>query len=120
MREQRIYRRSDFLALPRHDIDGIMQQRVPDFRRRFGHENPRVRMPSHHDRERSDVIEMRVRDDDRIEFAPRDHFQIRQRRFAFPFRMHARIEDEALPLELDEVGVRADLRATRQVEEFQS
>ena len=67
MREERIHRGPEFLALPRHDVDRIVQKRVADLRRRFRHEDGRVGLPPHQDRQRADVIVMRVRNEDRVE-----------------------------------------------------
>ena len=47
VREERVHRRADFLALARHHVDGVVQHRVADRRGRFGHENARLRLPSH-------------------------------------------------------------------------
>jgi hypothetical protein len=67
--EERINRDSDLFALSRHDADGVMQERAPDFRGRLRHENARVGLASHQHRQRADMIEMRMRDHDGIELA---------------------------------------------------
>ena len=109
-----------FLALALHDVDGIVQKRVADVRRRFAHENARVRLAPHQNGQRPDVIEMRVRNDNGIEFAIGDRFEIRKRLFALQFRMHPAIEHEPLACRLEVVTIGADLGATRQVDEFQN
>ena len=66
MAVERINRRAHFLALPRHDVDGIVQQGLADLRCGAGHEDLRPRFLAHEHGERSDVIKMCVRDENRI------------------------------------------------------
>ena len=47
-----------------------MEQRLADRRRRFGHENTRLRLLPHQHRERPDMVEMRVREEERIDRPP--------------------------------------------------
>ena len=47
MSEERIRHEPEFFALPRHDVDGIVEKRARDFRRCFSHENSRARLPLH-------------------------------------------------------------------------
>ena len=61
MSEERI-NHPHLLAFARHHVDRIMEQRIADCRRRFGHENARLRLLPHQDRERPDMIEVRVRE----------------------------------------------------------
>ncbi len=70
--------------------------------------------------QRADVIEMRMRNDDRIERAIAERLKVRQGCFAFLLRMHAAIEDEPPAGGLEVVAIGADLGAAREVDEFQS
>ena len=69
MREERIDH-ADLLPLPRHDVDRIMEESVADRGGRLGHENARLRLLPHENRERADVIEMRVRKEKRVDGQP--------------------------------------------------
>ena len=72
MRKKRIQRPAELFALPRHDIDRIMEQRAADFRGRFAHEHARFWLPPHQHRQRADVVLMRMRNEYRIERSIRD------------------------------------------------
>ena len=96
-----------------------MQKRAADFRRRFGHENARVWLAPHQHRQRADVIEMRVRKNDRVERPIAERAEVRERFFPLLFRVHSAIEDEALPAGFEVITVGADLRAPGQINELQ-
>jgi hypothetical protein len=117
--EERINCDADFFALPRHDTDRVVEKRASDFRRGFRHENARVRLPPHQDRQGADVIEVRMRDDNGIERAIAEDPKVWQGIFAFLLRMHAAVEDEPLTRGLDVITIGADLGAAREVNEFQ-
>ena len=72
MGKKRIERGAEFLSLPRHDIDRIVEQCAADFRRHFAHEHARLWLPPHQHRQRADVVLMRMRNEDRIERLSRD------------------------------------------------
>ena len=71
MGEERINRDAELFALPRHDVDGVMQKRAPDFRGRFRHEDARIRLAPHQDRQRADVILVRMRDQNGVDVCDR-------------------------------------------------
>ena len=71
-----------------------MQQYTADFSRRLGHEDARLRLAPHQDRQRADVVLMRMRNDNRFEPAVAERFPIRQRFLPFKLRVHPRVENE--------------------------
>ena len=77
MSEKRIDRRANLFALPRHDVDRVMQKRAADFRSCLGHENACSWLPSHEHWQCPDVILMTVRDQNGFNFPVRDGFEIR-------------------------------------------
>jgi hypothetical protein len=75
-------------------------------------------LPPHQHRECAEVILMRMRHDDRIHVAISERCEIRQGRLAFRLRVHAAVEDETLLATLEVIAIRADLGATREVDEL--
>jgi hypothetical protein len=65
------------------------------------------------------MILMGVRDEDCLDFAVCDGLEIRQRVFAHIFGMHPAIQHQPVSANLKIIGVRADLRAAGEVDEFQ-
>ncbi len=86
----------------------------------FRHKNAGLRLLPHQDRQRPDVIEMRVREEDGIDRAPRQRREIGQCRFALLLRMHATIQHDPLLTRAEIVTIGADLGPTRQVDELQN
>jgi hypothetical protein len=78
MREERVHHYAQLLTLAGHDVDGIVQKRAADLRSRFRHENLRARLPPHQHRQGTDVIEVRMRNDDGVERAIVESAEVRQ------------------------------------------
>src|SRR5438045_2736621 len=76
--EEWINGKAEFLTLPRHHVHGVMEKKRADFAGRFRHENARMGLAPHQDRERSDVILMRVSDQNRVDGLSLDRLQIRK------------------------------------------
>ena len=119
MGEERIDH-AHLLAFARHHVDRVVEQRLADRRRRLGHENARLRLLPHQHRERANVIEMRVREEQGIDRTPRQHPEERQRHFALLLRVHAAIQHDPLPACPEIITIGADLRPARQIDEFQN
>ena len=100
MREKRIESGPQLFALSRHDVNGVVQQHAADFGRRLGHEDARLRLATHQDRQCADVVLMGVRNNDRVEPAIAERFPIRQRLFAFKLRVHSGVEHKAVAARL--------------------
>ena len=96
-----------------------MQKHTADLRRRLCHENARTWKAPHCQRQRTDVILMSVRNQDRLNFVFADCFQMRQRIFPGVFWMHSAIEHQPVTANLKIVRVRANLRAPGEINEFQ-
>ena len=96
-----------------------MQKDAADLGRRLGHENPRAWKASHGQRQGADVVLMRVRHQDRLDLAVADCFEIRQRILPGVFRVHPAIEQEPVSANLKIVRIRADLRVSCEIREFQ-
>ena len=77
-----------------------MQQYAANFSRRLGHEHTRLRLAPHQNRQCSDVILVRVRNNNRVEPALPERFPIRQRFFSLELRVHPGVEDEATVTDL--------------------
>ena len=116
---ERIHHDAQLFSLPLHHVDGIMQERIADLRRGFAHKNARVRLAAHQDRQRPDVIKMRMRNQNGIELTIGDRLEVWKRFFAFQFRMHPAIEHEPLARRFEVIAISADLDATRKIDEFQ-
>ena len=96
MSEERVERRAKLLALAGHDVDRIVQQVCADLVRRIGHKNAGRRMSPHQDGKRAEVILVRVRNQDGIEFPAINCLQVGQGGVSFVPRMHPAIEDQTL------------------------
>ena len=63
MRKKRILFDAQLLPLGLHHIDGVVEEGIGQGAGSGGHEYPRGGLVTHQDRERSHMIEMRMRDD---------------------------------------------------------
>src|ERR1051325_11489609 len=79
MGEKRIRPFPNFLALPGHHIDRVVQKDAADVSRGLRHENSRAWKTSHCHWQRADVISMGVRNEDRVDSLIGDCLQIWQR-----------------------------------------
>ena len=118
MAEKRIKREAELLALPRHYIHGIMEKKRSNFAGRFRHENARVRLVAHQNRERSDVILMRMSDKNGVDCLALDRLPIWQRILTRIFGMHPAIENQPPASRLEIVRVRADFSMTGEIDEL--
>ena len=96
-----------------------MQKDGADIGCSLRHKNPRTREASDAHRQGTDVVLMRVRNQNRLNFAIADCFKIRQRILSGIFRVHSAIQQQAVSAKLKIVRIRADLRASCEVYEFQ-
>ena len=119
MCEKRIRHFPDFLALPRHHIDRIVQKHIADLRRGFCHEDACAWKASHRDWQRADVILMGMRNQNRVDVPVGDCLQMRQRILAGVLWMHSTIEQQPVTAHLKIIGVRADFRVASEINEFQ-
>ena len=104
MREKGIQPRdgaTDLLALPGHHIDRIVQKRVADLSRGFGHENACGWKTPHDYRQCADVILVGMRDHDRLDLLTCDRFEIRQRIVTGVLGMHSAIEHQSMAAQLE-------------------
>ena len=118
MSKERIKPDAQFLALPRHHIDRIVQKCGANFGGCFGHKNRHPWLSPHQHRQRSDVILMGVRHQNSVKRPITDRFEIREGIVAFVFRVHAAIQNQAMIVYLKVVGVGTDFDASRQIREF--
>ena len=66
------------------------------------------------------MIQMRVRNNNRVHLATTHGLEVRQGFIAFLLRMHPAIEDETLLAALEVVAIRADLRAAGEINKLHS
>src|SRR6267378_3617479 len=118
MPKKRIKREAELLTLPRHYVHGIMEKKRSNFAGRFRHEHARVRLVAHQNRERPDVILMRMSDKNGVECLALDRLPIWQRILTRIFGMHPAIENQPPASRLEIVRVRADLRMTGEIDEL--
>ena len=71
------------------------------------------------ERHPADVVLMRVRNQNRLNFAIADCFKIRQRILSGIFRVHSAIQQQAVSANLKIVRIRTDLGPSCEVYEFQ-
>jgi len=119
MSEERIHHEPELFPLPRHDVDRVVQKSARDFRGCFGHEDARIRLALHQERQSPSVIEVGVGKDDRIDRPVADRSKIWQRLLPFLLRMHAGIQDQPLPSRLQVITIRADLSPAGEIYELQ-
>jgi hypothetical protein len=95
-----------------------MEKKRSNFAGRFRHENARVRLVAHQYRERSDVILMRMSDENCVDCLALDRLPIWERILTRIFGMHPAIENQPPASRLKIVGVRADLRMSGEIDEL--
>ena len=96
-----------------------MQQGIANRCGRLGHENPRLRLLPHEDGKRSDMVEMRMRKENRVQ---RTITQVTQKRAApFPFLlgMHPAIQHHSLAAGAEVVTAGADFGPASKINELQ-
>ena len=64
------------------------------------------------------MILVRVRNNDGVQLDIPERLEVRQRFFPFEPRVHAAIEHQPMPVDLEIVAISPDLGPTRQVDEF--
>jgi hypothetical protein len=119
VREERIKSRADLFPLPGHHVDRVMQKNAAYFTSSIGHEDARIRLPPHQHRQRTDMILVRVRKQNGVEFSISQSLKIRQSFVPLIFRMHPRIQNKLLVVHFQIIGIRANFRLPRQIDEFQ-
>jgi hypothetical protein len=95
-----------------------MEKKRADFAGRFRHENARMGLAPHQYRKRSDVILMRVSDQNRVDGLAVNRLPIRQRLLAGIFGMHPAIENQPRACRLEVVRVGTDLSMSSEIEEL--
>src|SRR5438094_9730671 len=116
--EEWINGKAEFLTLPRHHVHGVMEKKRADFAGRFRHENARMGLAPHQYRKRSDVILMRVSDQNRVDGLAVDRLPIRQHILAGIFGMHPAIENQPRASCLEVVRVGTDLSMSSEIDEL--
>src|SRR5204862_2365267 len=101
MTEKWINREAELFALPRHHVYGIMEKKRADFAGRFRHENARMRLASHQDRERSDMILMGMSNKNGIDCLAVDRLPVRQRVLALVLWVHPAIQNQSRAIRLE-------------------
>ena len=117
MGEERV-NNADSFALSRHDVDRICRS-ASRSRGRLGHENTRLRLLPHEHRERTDVVEMGMRKEQRVHRQAGESAEERQSHFPFLLRMHPAIEHHALTPGAEIIAVGADFGSACQIDELQ-
>ena len=120
MCEERILHQIQLLPLPRHHAHGIMQHDFANMRRRLGHKNRRLRLAARQHRQRTDVVLMRMGDDNCVHRAFGNLRKIRHHPESIDLRVRTGIEDDVLASDADPIRVRADSQVAREIDEFHS
>src|SRR5438874_3133250 len=116
MAKKRIDGEAEVLTLPRHNVNGIVEEKRADFAGRFSHENARVRLVSHQDRKCPDVILMGMANKNGIDRSAFDWLPVWERVLAYLFRMHPAIQNQSLAAGFEVVRVRADFGVAGEVD----
>ena len=116
MREKRVVHDARVLALAAHDVDGVVQHHARQQPRRLGHENRSARVAAHEQRQRADVIVMRMREHDGVHGTIGEPGEIGDGLLALLLRVHPGIEHHGFAAgELEGVAIGADLDAAGEV-----
>src|SRR5207253_6606355 len=118
MAKKRIDGEAELLTLPRHDVNRIVQEKRSDFARWLSHENARVRLVSHQDRKRPDVILMGMTDKNGVDRSAFDGLPVGERVLAYFFWMHSTIQNQSLVIGFKVVRVRADFGAAGEIDKL--
>src|SRR5207248_7991941 len=109
---------ADVLTLPRHDVDGIVEEKRADVARRFSHKNARMRLVPHQDRKRPNVILMGMANKNCVDPSAFDELPVWQRALAYFFRVHPTIQNQSLAAGFEVVRVRADFGVAGEIDEL--
>src|SRR5690349_17738984 len=118
MAKKRIDGEAEVLTLPRHNVNGVVQEKRADFARRFSHKNARMRLLSHQDGKCPDVILMSMANKNCVDCSTFNWLPIWECVLAYFFRMHPTIQDQSLAAGFEVVRVRADFGVAGEVDEL--
>ena len=118
MCEERVICDPVFFFLSQHDVYRIVQHDIGDARRGLCHEHPRLWFAPRQERQRTDMVLMRVRDNNGVNTPFGDWPEIRGCGDALSLWMHPAIEDNRLPLCPEKVGICPDLHIPSQIPEL--
>jgi hypothetical protein len=118
MAKKRINGEAQLLTLPRHDVNGIVEKKRADLARRFSHENARVRLLSHQDRKRPDVILVGMANKNCVNRSAFNWLPVWKRVLAYFFRMHPTIQNQSRAAGFEVVRVRADFSVPGEIDEL--
>jgi len=108
-REQRVFLDVELLALALHHVAGIAQHARGQRLRGLAHQDERLRLAAKKHGQRAQVVEMAVRDQNKIEHPVGDQRKVRQRLAPDFFGVHPAVHHEAEGPQLDVKTVRADV-----------
>src|SRR4051794_6841083 len=97
-----------------------MKEGGPDFSSRFGHKDMSLRLPAHENRQSSDMIEVRMRNNNCVDDPVGDGTKIREGVFSFVLGVHATIQDKPAATDFQVVTISADFRAASEISKLQS
>src|SRR5262249_16347183 len=118
MAKKRVDGEAELLTLPRHDVNGIVEEKRANFAGRFSHENARARLASHQNGKRPDVILMGMANNNCVDGPAFDKLPVWERVLAGIFWMHPTIQNQSLSAGFEVVRVRADLGVAGKIDEL--
>lgn len=106
--EERVFLNAELGALAGHDVDGVVQEGVSEGGGARGKVDWGRRMVALGEREGADVVEVGVSDQDGICRVEGELLIARNGVRTFFLGMHARVENDGFPIEIQSVGVGSD------------
>ena len=91
--EERVVGDAFLLAFPDHHVGGVVQHPLDEHVAGQRHDGRRVGLVAHEQRQRADVIEVAVRDQDEVQFHALQRPQVRGGDAAHLFRVQAAVDD---------------------------
>ena len=118
MGEERIFDNAVLRALSGHDVDGVVQHGIADGGRPLRHEHLGSGVAILQERQRADVVKMRVGDENGIGIGGTDERVLGAGLTSLLLGVHPRIENHAGSLHVEQVAVGADFEGTGKIGEM--
>ena len=118
VRVERILHEVQLVALARHHAHRVVHHDLGDVRRGLREENRALRFPASQHGQRTDVVLMRMGDDDRVHRPLRHLGKIRRRSEPVDLGIGTGVEDDVFPANAEPIGIRADSQMAREVDKI--
>ena len=116
--EERVVLQAQFLALPQHHVHRVVQHDLAQRGRGRRHEHGRLVLPPGEERQRAEVVVVRMRQKNGVDRPAPEPPEVRHGMLPLALRVHAAVQHDGFSRQGQRVAVRADLDMAGQVQEL--